>query len=423
MNQEYLEKLAKLAIRKGVNLQKGQKIFIRSAIEPEMAKLARACAKEAWKAGASEVYMDWNDPQSERLLYQNADEKTLSTAPIWRGVMLEEGAKMDACFLMIDGEDPDNYQGIDPSLLFLRRQGLEKITKKYRQGMDNGTLAWAIVAAPSEGWAKKVYPDLDAKEAIERLWQDIFAISRIDDHDPLENWDLHRQSFIHRVTLINSLNLEKLHYTSKNGTDLWVTLPKDSLFVGGSSILQNGKEIFCNIPTEEIFSAPLLNGVEGTLEAVMPLSFNGQLINNFGFVFKNGKVVDYHADQGKEVLDAIFKSGKGADRLGEIALVDKNSPIRKQNKIFYNTLFDENAACHFAFGQSYSETLKDGVFMSSEELESKGMNQSKIHVDFMVGADDLNIEGYTRDGKRIPIFENGSFAPAFHNKDGVEELK
>lgn len=372
MNQEYLEKLAKLAVQKGVNLQKGQKIFIRSSIDPEMAKLARACAKEAWKAGAKEVYMDWNDPQSDKMLYQNADEETLSNAPAWRGMMLEEGAKMDACFLMIDGEDPDAYQNIDPSTIMLRRQGLEKITQGYRQAFDMGKLAWTIVAAPSEGWAKKVYPDLSSTEAIEKLWKDIFEISRINENDPLDNWDSHRKSFQHRLELINSLNLEKLHYTSKNGTDLWVKLPEDSLFVGGSSILQNGIEIFCNIPTEEIFSTPLLNGVDGQLEAVMPLSFNGQLIDGFGFTFKDGEVVDYHADQGKEVLETIFQSGKGANRLGEIALVDKNSPIRKQNKIFYNTLFDENAACHFAFGQSYSETMKNGVFMSPDELESKG---------------------------------------------------
>ena len=411
--QEYVEKLATLAVQKGVNLQKGQTIFIRSSIEPEMARLARACAQAAWKAGAKEVFMDWSDPQTDKLLYVHADKETLAHAPEWRGMMLEEGAKRDACFLMIDGDDPDLYQDIDPKDILTRRQALEKITKTYRQAFDAGKIAWTIVAAPSEGWAKKVYPDLSTQKAIECLWQDIFAISRIDENDPLENWAKHGASFAKRVELMNNLNLEKLHYTSSNGTDLWVDLPKNVQFVGGSSRLQNGQDIFCNIPTEEIFSAPRLDGVNGTLEAVMPLSFNGKIIDGFGFVFKDGKVIDYHADQGQEVLEAIFTAGKGADRLGEVALVDKSSPIRQRNKIFFNTLFDENAACHFAFGQSYAETMKDGIFMSSEELEAKGMNQSQIHVDFMVGADDLNIEGYTKDGRKVAIFENGGFAPAF----------
>ncbi len=414
--QRYIEKLATLAIQKGVNLQKGQTIFIRSSIEPEMARLARACAKEAWKAGAKEVFMDWSDPQTDKLLYRYADEEILSTAPQWRGLMLEEGAKRDACFLMIDGDDPDLYQDIDPKDILRRRQALEKITQTYRQAFDSGKLAWTIVAAPSEGWAKKVYPDLNTQEAIEKLWQDIFTISRIDENDPLENWTKHGESFAQRVKLMNALNLEKLHYTSSNGTDLWVDLPEEAQFIGGSSILQNGKEIFCNIPTEEIFSTPRLDGVNGTLEAVLPLSFNGKMIDGFGFVFKDGKVVDYHAKQGKEVLEAIFASGKGADRLGEVALVDKNSPIRQKNKIFFNTLFDENAACHFAFGQSYAETLKNGLFMDFDELEAKGMNQSKIHVDFMVGADDLNIEGYTKDQEKVVIFENGAFGPSFQSE-------
>ncbi len=415
MNQKYIEKLATLAIQKGVNLQEGQTIFIRSSIEPEMARLARACAQEAWKAGAKEVFMDWMDPQTDKLLYQYGSAETLAQAPEWRGMMLEEGAKRDACFLMIDGDDPDLYQDINPKDILVRRQALEKITKTYRQAFDAGKLAWTIVAAPSEGWAKKVYPNLPAQKAIEKLWQDIFVISRIDENDPLENWTQHGANFAQRVETLNELNLEKLHYTSSNGTDLWVNLPENIQFVGGSSILQNGQEIFCNIPTEEIFSTPRLDGVNGTLEAVMPLSFNGKIIDGFGFVFQDGKVIDYHADQGKEVLEAIFASGKGADRLGEVALVDKNSPIRQQNKIFFNTLFDENAACHFAFGQSYAETMKDGIFLSPEELEAKGMNQSQIHVDFMVGADDLRIEGYTKEGKQVTIFENGSFTSPFQS--------
>lgn len=413
MNQNNLEKLARLAVRKGVGLQKGQKILIRSAIEPEMARLARACAAEAWKAGASDVLLDWSDPQCSLLFYENASDDTLQQIPVWQADMLNTLAEEGACFLHIDGEDPDLFTSADPARIQARRQALTAKTRSYRQKMDSAQAAWSIVAAPSAGWAKKVYPDLPEEEAIEALWNDIFAISRIDENDPLENWQKHGDSFASRVDRLNSLNLKTLHYTASNGTDLWVDLPQNALFVGGSSTLQNGQEIFCNIPTEEIFSAPRRDGVNGRLEAVMPLSYNGKLIDGFGFTFKDGKVIDYHADQGKEVLDALFTSAEDADRLGEVALVDKSSPIRKQKKIFYNTLFDENAACHFAFGQSYAETIDGGIYMSEEELKEKGMNQSQIHVDFMVGADDLKIEGVTENGQTVLIFENGGFAPEF----------
>lgn len=413
MNTEYLNKLARLAVLKGVGLQEGQPLIIRSAIEPEMARLARVCAAEAWKAGAKDVTILWSDPEIDKLRYENAEEKALETAPAWKGVLLEDAAADDAAFLTIDGEDPDLFADVNPAKMLISRKALNKITPHYRKGLDAGKLAWSIVAAPSTGWAKKVYPDLSEEEAIERLWQDIFAISRIDENDPLENWQKHGQSFENRVNRLNSLNLEKLHYQSANGTDLWVELPEYSIFVGGSSVLQSGQAIFCNIPTEEIFTAPRLDGVNGTLEAVMPLSHNGKIIDGFGFIFKDGEAVEWHAREGKDVLDAIFASADGANRLGEVALVDKTSPIRKQNKIFYNTLFDENAACHFAFGQSYAETIENGNYLSEDDLKEKGMNQSDIHVDFMVGADDLTITGFTRDGKELAIFENGSFSPEF----------
>lgn len=294
-----------------------------------------------------------------------------------------------------------------------RNLRLNKLSPNFRKGLDTGLLSWSIIAAPSAGWAKKVYPDLTKEQAIDALWADIFTISRIDDRDPKDNWNQHGQMLKARMNKLNALGLVRFHYLSKNGTDLWIDLPEHAIFVGGSTTLQNGLEIFCNIPTEELFSVPLKTGVNGQLEAMMPLNYNGQIIDEFGFTFKGGKVVDFHAKKGKDVLEAMLKSCKNADYLGEIALVDKSSPIRMANRIFYNTLFDENAACHFALGQSYAECVPGSENWDEEQQEEHGLNQAQIHVDFMVGADDLLIEGYQPDGTKIIVFENGSFTSEF----------
>lgn len=413
MNQSYLEKMARLAILKGADLQKGQPIMIRASVEPEHVRLARLCAQEAWKAGASDVLFDWRDPQSAALEYEHKDLDAFSKAPVWKTALYEEAAKNNACFLMIDGDDPDAFGSVDPRKTVAQRTAMNKGTKTYRDGIDKGILAWSIVAAPSAGWARKVYPDLDEKDAIEKLWADIFAISRIDDNDPLDNWQNHNDTLQKRLDKLNQAGIVRFHYTSENGTDLWVDLPENASFIGGASKLADGRKNYCNIPTEELFSVPYKYGVNGTLESVMPLNSNGKTIEGFGFTFKDGKVVDYHADTGKDVLDALLSTDEGSRYLGEIALVDKDSPIRKQNRIFFQTLFDENASCHFALGQSYAECVEGAAQMSDKELKERGLNQSDIHVDFMVGADDLKIDGYTKDGEIIPVFENGRFTGEF----------
>ncbi len=413
MNEEYIQKFARLAIEQGVALQKGQPIVIRSSTDPELARLARACAKAAWENKASDVWMDWRDSEISALEYEYKDLEAFQTAPSWKVDLYEHAAKSNAAFLLIDGDDPQALKNADPKKMVAGRMAMNAAASNYRNGIDNGSLAWCVLAAPSAGWAKQVYPELEEEKAVEALWQDILRISRIDENDPIENWLAHGERLKKQMAKLNEAGIVRFHYTSSNGTDLWVEMPEGAIFVGGASKLRDGRENFCNIPTEELFSAPKMDGVNGTLEAVFPLNENGKLVEGFGFTFKDGKVVDYHANKGKEVLDALLTSGPGADRLGEIALVDKSSPIRQGNKIYYNTLFDENAACHFALGQSYAECLPGAENMSKEELAAKGMNQSDIHVDFMVGADDLNIDGCTKDGRTIPVFRNGSFTPEF----------
>ncbi len=413
MNESYLDKFARLTIELGINLKKGQPIVIRSSTDPELVKFARKCAKAAWKAGASDVWMDWRDSEISALEYANKDLEAFKTAPGWKADFYESAARNNAAFLFIDGDDPEAFANSDPAKMVTARMAMNSATPDYRSGIDNGSLAWCVVAAPSAGWAKKVYPDLDEEDVVETLWQDIFRISRINENDPIENWMQHGARLNAQMDRLNQAGIVKFHYTSSNGTDLWVDMPEGAIFVGGASKLADGRENFCNIPTEELFSAPALDGVNGRLEAVFPLNENGKLVEGFGFTFKDGKVVDYHASKGKEVLDALLKGGEGADRLGEIALVDKSSPIRQGSRIYYNTLYDENAACHFALGQSYAECLPGGQTMSKEDLKQHKMNQSEIHVDFMVGADDLNIDGYTKEGKLIPVFRNGSFTAEF----------
>lgn len=413
MNTEYLKKFAHLAIVKGVNLQPGQPLHIRATGSKQHRLLIDECIQEAKRLGCPEITLDIRDAKEELVLFQPENKALLDKRIAKLASQYEDAAAKGAAFLSIVGEDPNALASVDPKIVVDRNLRLNQQSPNFRKGLDTGVLSWSIIAAPSAGWATKVYPDLEEADAIEELWKDIFAISRIDDNDPEQNWIDHGQTLRKRMNRLNEMGLVRFHYFAKNGTDLWIDLPENAIFVGGSTRLQNGVEIFCNIPTEELFSVPYKTGVNGQLEAMMPLNYNGQLIEDFGFTFKDGKVVDFHATKGKEVLDAMLHSCKNADYLGEIALVDKTSPIRKANRIFYNTLFDENAACHFALGQSYAECVPGSENWSAEQQEEKGLNQAHIHVDFMVGTDDLQIDGFTADGTQITVFENGSFTPEF----------
>lgn len=411
MNQEYLKKLARLAVRSGVNVQPGQLVVVNGDVEAK--DLVRETVKEAYQAGASEVIVNYGDDQNTLQTYLYGSAEEFEHAPYGKAEQLNSLAKRGAAFIHIVSDDPDLLAEVNPAYPAARHKALRKEAAEYRKGLDTGQNAWTIIAAASPAWAKKVYPDLPQEEAVEALWNDIFAVSRIDDADPLENWEKHDASFQKRIEKLNSTPFKQFHYTSSNGTDLTVDLNDGYIFEGGSSKLVNGTRIFCNIPTEEVFTAPKKTGVNGKLHAVMPLSLDGKLIDGFYFDFKDGKVIDFHADQGEEALKVMMDMDEGGKYLGEMALVPFDSPIRQLNRIFYNTLIDENASCHFALGQSYQETLQGGLEMEKEQLLEHGMNQSDIHIDFMVGAPDLNITGILEDGTQIPVFENGSFSSWF----------
>lgn len=410
-HKEYLKKLAAAAVEKGVNIQKGQPLLVRADIEQK--DLVREITKRAYEKGASEVLVDWSDGiiDKERMLH--AQEVLFDQAPAARVALYEYAAKNNGAFLSLTGTDPDLYKECDPSRSTRASKAFQQAAKYYREGIDQGKLSWCVIAAPTQAWAKKVHPEQEPEAALEALWDDVFAVSRIDDGDPLENWTRHDASFENRLEKLNGVKIKKLHYKNSKGTDLEVLLPEGYRFEGGSSTLSDGRLINCNIPTEEVFTAPMKTGVNGTLTATMPLSSNGKLVDDFGFRFENGQVVDYWAKQGKEVLDQLIGADEGARYLGEAALVSQDSPIRQRGVLFYNTLLDENASCHFALGQSYAETIKNGLEMSEEQLLEKGMNQSSIHVDFMVGSDDLQVEGTLEDGTVIPILVNGRFSSWF----------
>ncbi len=407
---EQMDQLAKAAVERGVCVKPGQTVVIRG--QYEMIEMIRKVAEEAWKAGAKDVCVVCGDPVLDRLQYTHASDEDLANPPAWMIDRLQQQADEKAAFISLVGEDPDAMKGIDPDRILRRSLAMRTKADRYRAGIDNGTLAWTVIPVPTVAWAKKVFPDLEDDQAMDRMWDDMIQICRAEG-DVDRNWDEHTKDLQRKCEKLNGRNFRKFHLTSSNGTDLWVDMPEGAQFCGGATQLEDGRFINCNMPTEELFSAPSRTGVNGTLEAVLPLSWNGQMINGFGFTFKDGEVVDYHADEGYESLGALLDSDPNGRRLGEIAFVDKKTPIRQMGRIYFNTLIDENAACHFAFGQSYGETMKGAQGMSSEELEVKGMNQSAIHVDFMVGAEDLNIDGITADGTSVPVFRDGSFTAEF----------
>lgn len=411
MNSEYLNKLASLVVSKGVNVQKGQIVIVNAPIEAS--ELARQVVKECYKKGAGRVIMRYNDEIIDHDTYLNADPKLLSNPGNWESAMQNETADQGACYIHIIGEDPDLMKDTNPEILQKRSLNLNKAMALYRKKQSQNEIAWSIIPAAVPSWAIKVYPNLSEQEAVEQLWSDLFKVCRIDEKDPEENWNIHNKNFEKRSKILNELNLKKLVYKNSLGTNLEVGLPEGYIFMGGGNYLKNGVFTFPNIPTEEIFSAPHRLKVNGRLHASMPLVYNGNLIDNFWFDFKDGKVVDFDAETGKETLQSILDSDEGSRYLGEVALVPVNSPISLLNKQFYNTLIDENASCHFALGRSYTDTIENGLEMSEEELLNRGMNQSDVHVDFMVGTPDLSITGITQENKEVPVFENGQFTALF----------
>lgn len=407
MKKSTMQKYARLIAQKGVNVQKGQEVIVNASLDqPEFVKMV---VEECYKKGASKVMVEWAYQPLTKLNYRYRSVKTLSTMENWEVEKLKNRVDKLPAIIYIESDDPDGLKGVDQSKVAKAQQARYPIIKPLRDQMEN-KYQWCIAAVPGEAWAKKVFPGERVNRAVEKLWDAILYTSRADGENPVQAWNEHNADLKKRYDYLNSLGIKSLHYTASNGTDFTVGLIEDALFMGGSEKTLGGVEYNPNIPSEEVFTSPKRGEAEGVVYATRPLSYRGQLIDNFSIRFENGKAVEVHAEQGEELLKQMVSMDEGAGYLGECAFVPFDSPIRNSEITFFNTLFDENACCHLALGAGFENCIKDYEKYTLEECEKKGINDSMIHVDFMIGSEDLNITAHTRDGRDVPIFRNGNWA-------------
>ena len=409
MKNEKLQEYAKLLIEVGLHVQKGQTLVISSPVE--CAYFARLCATAAYDVGCREVVMNWHDDYLAREKFLRAEDAVFDQVPQWRQHFFNDYANEGAAYLAIDAEDPEHLKGVDPDrrVRSLRVSG-KALKDFYRLQMSSG-FPWCIASIPIPSWAGRVFPSLTEEQAMESLWNAIFKAVRITgDGQSVRHWQEHLESLSRRKEKLNALRFKSLHYTNSLGTDLTIELPDDHLWAAGNSETPAGVGFVANLPTEEIFTAPLKTGVNGTVCAALPLVNNGSIIEDIRFTVREGRIVEAKASRGEDVLNAAIAVDDGARYFGEVALVPYDSPIRSSGLLFYNTLYDENASCHLAFGEAYPECIAGGERMTREELNAHGLNHSLTHVDFMVGTADLSITGTTHDGRELPVFRSGNFA-------------
>ena len=409
ITEEIQRKYARLIVQVGANVQKGQVVQLTAAADREA--FALMVMEECYLAGAKKVNVTWTSDEQDRLNYLYAEEDVLSTVLPWEEAKLQQMVDDLPCRIFLESGDPDALAGIDPQKLTAVQQRRSKVTKPYRNAID-GKHQWAIAALPSEKWAHKCFPELPEAEAVQKLWEAILTTVRVEeDNDPVAVWQAHTDFVEQKAAWLNAQQFRELEYHSSCGTDFRVTLIPDARWEGaGIANPLNGAFYIPNLPTEEVFTSPLAGSCEGTLTAVKPLSWNSSLIENFSITFENGRAVSCRAEKGQELLEKMIHMDETACMLGEVALVPKESPVNRCGFLFYNTLFDENACCHCALGMGFKEVLPDGDDLTVEEAQQRGINDSCIHVDFMVGADDLRITGIRADGSRVPVFENGTWA-------------
>lgn len=402
-----LEKYAELAVKMGVNLQKGQTLFLSAPLHA--VELVRKIVAHAYAVGAQQVFVDWNDEIVTQIRYKQAPEESFAEFPQWKARAMEELAEGGAAFLTIYAQNPDLLKGVDPKRVATATKAQSTALHKYRANLMSDVNRWSLISVPTPEWAQKIFPDLDVEAAVTKLWEVILEVTRVNNDDPVQTWKDHNARLNKTVQYLNKKQYAQLVYTAE-GTDLTVDLPENHIWAGGGATCANGLHFNPNMPTEEVFTMPHKNGVHGVVASTKPLNYGGNVIDNFTLTFKDGKVVDFTAEQGYEVLKHLLETDDGAGRLGEVALVPHQSPISQSNLIFYNTLFDENASCHFALGKAYPTNIANGTGLSMAELAEKGVNDSLIHVDFMMGSATMNIDGVTKDGVREAIFRNGNWA-------------
>lgn len=407
MNESVLAKYAEVVVKVGLNMQPGQRLTI--VAEVETAPLIRAVTAKAYQNGAPLVTTFWVDEESTRLRFEHAPRDSFEEFTPWMMDGILHDAKRGDAYLSVTGTDPDLFTPFDPKLVGTAIKTRAKYFKPAQSFITNGGVQWTVACPPTPKWAAKIFPSLDEKAAHARLWEEMVKLCRLDNDDPVGVWEAHLSQLAKRRAYLTEMQFETMHFRGP-GTDLKVGMPENHIWKGGSGKTQGGTVFTANIPTEEVFSVPHKARVDGTVRSTKPLNHYGSLVENFSLTFKDGQVVDFEAEKGEEALRGILETDENARRLGEIALVPHRSPISQSGLVFYNTLYDENAACHLALGSAYQDTIVNGTKMSAEELEAAGVNDSLVHVDFMIGSDEIDLDGITPDRRVIPLMKKGEWA-------------
>lgn len=406
MKKATLRAYARLIVRSGINVQKGQEVLVYADLDqPEFVQMV---VEEAYKAKASKVIVEWNYAPLEKIHVRHQNVKTLGAVEKWQLERQEHFCQAMPARIHLVSEDPDGLKGMNMEKVAKSRQLRYPILKPYLDRRE-GAQQWCIAAVPGVAWAKKVFPGMRASAAVEKLWEAILDASRVDE-DPVAAWEKHNADLASRCDYLNSLGIQKLHYTADNGTDFTVGMIPEAQFCGGGEVSRRGIFFNPNIPTEECFISPMKGQAEGIVYATKPLSYQGQLIEDFSIRFEGGRAVEVKAAKGEELLKSMIAMDEGAAFLGECALVPQSSPIAQSGILFYNTLFDENAACHLALGMGFADTIRDHHNKTLEECRALGINDSMIHEDFMIGCDSMNIDALCADGRTVPVFRGGNWA-------------
>lgn len=412
-NQAFAEKLKKYAdliIQVGLNLQPGQRLLIRTSGTVEsVAPTVRAVAASAYQAGARFVDVIWGDEALSVARLENAPDDSFSELPEYYKTCLMEYAENGDAVLGIMAGNPDAMAGQDQAKMAQIRKTAAETMEGYRQIASSMQINWCGVGVASPGWATKVFPDLSPADATAKLWESIFKFTRLDLDDPIQAWQDHMLKLDERKAYLNKKRYKTLHYTAP-GTDLKVDLPANHIWLGGAASRPDGASFVPNLPTEEIFTTPHNQGTHGTVTASLPLNMSGVLVTGLKFTFENGKIVDFDAETGRETIEKLLEIDDGAGRLGEVALVPNSSPISQSGTLFYNTLYDENASNHLAIGGAYAVAVEGGGTMNAEEKAAAGINTSMIHIDFMIGSNQMNVDGITADGTVEPVMRHGEWA-------------
>ena len=408
MDTEHLRRYARLIAVIGGGIVPGQSVVLRAGLDqPEFALML---AEECYRAGASEVEVEWEYQPLAKLDNKYQSVETLGTVKPWQELRLKYRSETLPVMLYLESSDPDGLNGIDQAKRAEAQRSRYAVTKPISDAMEN-RYQWCIAAVPGVEWARKVFPGLDGAEAVEKLWDAILTCSRAKDGDPAENWHRHNEFLRDRCGKLNAMGLVRLEYRSANGTELSVGLIPEAMFLGGADKNPvNGAYFNANIPSEEVFITPRAGDAEGIVYATRPFAYRGQLIENFWLRFENGRAVDCGAEKNEDALRSLIAMDEGSCMLGECALVPYDSPIRNSGIMFYNTLFDENAACHLALGRGYSSNIRSYENYTLDELRAMGVNDSMVHEDFMIGSADLAVTGITASGERVEIFKDGGWA-------------